>query len=215
MRHYLLLSTLFLLLTACTDTEDPITPIIEFDEAINFQRPVVGQKNFYDSYTLRCGGEEVSPPSVLTLAVTAVTDDMIELTETTADSNTAPVILHAERVPGNLIISAEERVNSRLLFFYGSDSIRLNAPPVANLEYRDCVFYDGEQVFTGDYVAAIDNFTFGTRTLTNLKTVSCVPVVLDLDAYLLYNENNLMASVQSWRGFGNDSTTEIYLLQTP
>ena len=140
---------------------------------------------------------------------------MIEFTEMGADTNATPVVLHAERVPGNLIIPAEERVNSRLLFFYGSDSIRLDATPVTTLEYRDCVFYDGDQVFTGDYVAAIDEFTFANQTISNLKMVSCVPFVLDLNAYLLYNENNLLASVQTWNDFSDDPTTEVYLLQTP
>ncbi|MEM6771099.1 MAG: hypothetical protein AAF597_10980 [Bacteroidota bacterium] len=212
MSRYLLLFILVSLVTACTETEDPILP--RPTTTVDFRNPVVGQQNTYSSYNFRCGAAERTPGSELMLTVTAVTESLLELTETTTDTALAPIVLHAERVPGNLIISAEERSRSNLLFFYGSDSIRLDAPAVASLDYRDCVFYDNDQVFTGDYVASIDEFLFEDQRMTNLKTVSCVPIVLDLDAYLLYTENNLVASIQTWRDFGNEGNTTVYLLQT-
>ncbi|MFT7121821.1 MAG: hypothetical protein ACJAZ9_002009 [Neolewinella sp.] len=197
-----------LLAAACTTVEDPIIPL-PFDTQVNFQRPNVGQKNVYDVYFQTCGSPEVSIPNQLTLAVTAVTDDLIEFTET--DSLGNQVVMTADRVPGNLIISAEERALSQLLFFYGSDSLRLDAAPTAELTYRDCNFWDGDQIFTGDYVAAVDQFTFGGQTMTNLKTVSCVPIFLDLEGYLLYDENNLKGSIRTEGSWGGILHTVILL----
>ncbi|MEM1358737.1 MAG: hypothetical protein AAGF89_11075, partial [Bacteroidota bacterium] len=98
----------------------------------------------------------------------------------------------------------------------GSDSIRLNAEPTAKLDYRDCVFYDGDVKFTGDYVAEIPTFEMAGVELKGLKSVSCVPVILDLDGYLLYNKYSLMGSITTSTGeFGGVETTHtsIFLLK--
>ncbi len=211
------LSLVLLLITSCDP--EPITPQpspqpVDPDR-VSFQNPVVGQFNTFDVLSFECGQAVPAPSSDLTLSITAVTDDEIEFSEQSSGL-TDPYVYTAERVPGNLLISAEERAGSRLFYFYGSDSIRLDAQPVAELNYQDCVFFNGNEKFTGDYVASIPSFELEGRTLSNLKSVSCVPIILDLDGYLLYDSNNLHASITtSGSEFGGVESwfTTIYLLQ--
>lgn len=107
------------------------------------------------------------------------------------------MVFRAERRPGNLLISAAARRVTELFFFYGSDSIRLDAPATATLTQKDCVFFDGVSKFTGDYVARVPSFQIDGLTFTELKTVSCVPTILDLDGYLLNDEFTLKASISA------------------
>lgn len=211
--RYCLLMAVALIGFAC-DSEESFTPTEAPDPVsltVDFQRPVVGQRNIYDSFQFVCGQLEDARNTEITLTVTAVSESLLELTETYADSTLVPVILHAVRVPGNLIISADERARSSLLYFYGSDSLRLDAASVATLDYRDCVFYDADTIFTGDYIASVPEFTFNELSFSDLKVASCVPFV-DLDGYLLYTERNLVASVTATRwGIGTSSTTIVVL----
>ncbi|MBC6992589.1 hypothetical protein QWY85_06655 [Neolewinella lacunae] len=184
-------------------------------ERVNFQAPEVGQFNTFEMFSYACGEALPEAPSTLTLTITGVTETEIEFTESYS-SRTDSLVFTADRKPGNLLISPEERASSSLFFFYGSDSLRFMAPPVASLQYRDCVFYNGDEKFTGDYVARVPSFTFGDTNFRNLKSVSCVPVILDLDGYLLYDEHSLKASIStSTSEFGGEETTftTVYLLQ--
>jgi len=83
------------------------------------------------------------------------------------------------------------------------------------LLYQDCVFYDDGEKFTGDYITSLPFFELDDKTFTDQKVASCVPVVLDLDGYLLYDEHGLSASITVTEGgFGEIITsTTAYLLK--
>lgn len=208
------------LLTSCdketaqpiTEPEpDPIPPI----ERVNFQTPAVGQFNTYEEFSYECGTEMPTERQEFTLSITEVTDNTITFSEKWGNqANTYSYV--AQRRPGNLLINAEDRVGSSLFYFYGSDSIRLDATPIAKLDYEDCVFYNGTEKFTGDYVAEIPQFDLAGHTFENLKSVSCVPTILNLDGYLLYNKYSLMGSITaSSSEFGGVTTTftNVFLLK--
>ncbi|MTB52514.1 hypothetical protein [Lewinella sp. W8] len=193
----LLLGASLLIMTGCDDDQAIVTPTPTppTEGLINFQDPEVGQVNAYQTISYSCGEALPNDRPELRLTVTGVSDTEIEFTETFGNAD--PVVFTAERRPGNLLISAEDRRATELFFFYGSDSIRLDAPPTATLSQKDCVFFDGAEKFTGDYVAMVPAYSIGDLTFQDLKTVSCVPTILDLDGYLLYNEFTLKASISA------------------
>ncbi|MEM9258014.1 MAG: hypothetical protein AAGA62_00120 [Bacteroidota bacterium] len=215
----LLLFCLLLLHSCEKDSAQPIvepTPVpVPHVDRVNFQTPTVGQFNTYEMLSFECGTEVPSEGQEFTLSITEVTESTITFEETW-ENQPDPYSYVAQRRPGNLLISAEDRSRSGLFYFYGSDSIRLNAEPTAKLDYRDCVFYDGDVKFTGDYVAEIPKFEMAGVELKGLKSVSCVPVILDLDGYLLYNKYSLMGSITtSSSEFGGVVTTftSVFLLK--
>jgi len=188
----ILFSALLLVITACekTATPTPIDPgpgLIINPDRVNFQDPKVGQFNAFEAISYECG-EEIPSENRWELKLT-ITDVTPETTE--------------------------DRQQSRLFFFYGSDSIRLDAPTTTELTYQDCVFFDGSEKFTGDYVAGIPSFELDDKTFKDQKVVSCVPVILDLDGYLFYDEHSLTASITTEvGGFGEiRTTTNVFLLK--
>ena len=154
---------LLLTITACEKTAAP-TPIdpdpdpVITTERVNFQDPQVGQFNAYEAIFYECGEAIVDDNRwELKLTITDVTPETIEFTES-YENTTNTTVFTALRQEGVIAISAEDRQQSRLFFFYGSDSIRLDAPTTTELTYQDCVFFDGAEKFTGDYVAGIPSF---------------------------------------------------------
>ena len=88
-----------------------------------------------------------------------------------------------------------ERAESKLFFFYGSDSLQLDKPDLVETEQYDCWFLIDSTLFEGDEVCHAEAFDLGPISLRDVTVVSCVPVV-ELDAYLLYDRNTLYASHQ-------------------
>jgi hypothetical protein len=212
------LFSLLLAFTACEKSATAIPvdpePIINPDR-INFQAPEVGQFNAFEAISYECG-TAISDENrwELKLTITGVSPETIEFTESYENSANTEVIT-ALRQEGVIAISAEDRQRSRLFFFYGSDSLRLEAPTVADLTYNDCVFFDNGEKFTGDYVAGIPSFELDGKTFKDQKVVSCVPVILDLDGYLFYDQHGLTASITTEvGGFGEiRTTTNVFLLK--
>lgn len=206
-----------ILFTAC-EKDGSIAPVepdpVLNPDRLNFQAPVVGQFNTFEALSYECGDAIPSERWDLRLEITSVSPEQIEFTE--SYENGDPQIFTAAREAGVLRITAEDRQKSRLLFFYGSDSLRLDAPPVRDLNYRDCVFFHGSEKFTGDIVASLPSFEIDGKVFKNQKVVSCVPTILDLDGYLFYDQHGLTASIttSSSEFGGNVSTfTNVFLLK--
>lgn len=207
-----ILPFVFFLLTLLASCEkDNISTPVEPEpiinpERVNFQAPVVGQFNTYEVYSYECGEGSSVDPWELKLTITNVDENSIEFTE--SDNNGTPQVFTAQRGNNVLLISPEDRQQSRLFFFYGSDSLRLRPQPIVELTYRDCVFYTGGGKFTGDFVAKMPVFELAGKTFRNQRVVSCVPMILNLDGYLFYDQYGLSASITtSTSEFGGTETT--------
>ncbi|MEM7573698.1 MAG: hypothetical protein AAF433_12385 [Bacteroidota bacterium] len=199
------------LLLACERSE-PEGPIIEpiDPERVNFMDPQVGQFNVYEFITFTCGEPSADDNADLRLEITAVSPTTITFLE--SGFGLQDFEFTAERLEGGISISQENRVQSNLLFFYGDDNLRLTAEPTATVLQRDCVFFDGSDKFVGEYVASTPSFEVEGHSMENLKVVSCVPLILDLDGYLLYTENNLVASMTS-NAFQSPTQVRAYVLR--
>ena len=62
------------------------------------------------------------------------------------------------------------------------------------LRQQDCSFFTEDGPFVGEEIGFIDRADFGQIVVENKWVVSCVPVVLDLEAYLIYDENQIYIS---------------------
>ena len=203
-KYSLLLFAVLLVFTACEKenitTPGDSDPVLNPDR-VNFQNPIVGQFNTFEVFSYECGQANQNEVWELNLTITAAGENTIEFTE--SNENGTDVVFEAQRQGDYLIISAEDRQATRLFFFYGSDSLRLKESPVMELTYEDCVFFNGNEKFTGDVVATMPVFNLEGKTFNNQKVVSCVPVILDLDGYLFYDQYGLTASITtSTSGFG-------------
>jgi hypothetical protein len=218
-KYSLLLFTVLAIFTACekeniTAPIDP-DPVLNPDR-VNFQDPIVGQFNTFEVFSYECGQANQNEVWELDLTITAANENTIEFTE--SYENGDDVVFEAQRKGDYLVIRPEDRQATRLFFFYGSDSLRLQETPVMELTYQDCVFYNGNERFIGDVVATMPVFNVEGRTFNNQKVVSCVPTILDLDGYLFYDQYGLTASITtstSTFGVGGEETTftNVFLLK--
>ncbi|MFY0627211.1 MAG: hypothetical protein JXR07_13005 [Reichenbachiella sp.] len=87
-----------------------------------------------------------------------------------------------------------DRRNSALFFFYGNDTIHLNSSNRVSLRQSKCRMFINQDVFIGEEIGFIDSFELGPYTIENKTAVSCVPEILNLEAYLIYDAHGLFAS---------------------
>jgi hypothetical protein len=88
-----------------------------------------------------------------------------------------------------------ERQQSYLFFFFGNDTIHLTKPHDLNLQQGSCfVEYMDGAPFIGEEIGLLPNFTLGTVQFSNNRAISCVPPILNLDAYLIYDSKQLYVS---------------------
>lgn len=201
---------LILCMTACSNEDEPRLPYPIDPQYINFQEPEVGQFNEYELKTYTCGATDSETMSVIKWEVTEVTESEVEIRET--NNGTEVATFTADRLAEGWSISAEERIESNMLFFYGDDLIRVNAPTTADVQQQGCVFFDGSDKFVGEYVARAAEFNVGDFELRDMKVVSCVPTILDLDGYLLYNDYTLWASFSA-SNFLDEPTVRAFFLK--
>jgi hypothetical protein len=172
---------------------------------IDLQAPQAGQENYYVMYNGLCG--ELEPTGdTLILRIKEFDGTQLQLEERwTAGSplyihNTESFIYPAQWSTSFLDIKPEHREGSKLFFFYGSDTLRLVQPPALTLYQNNCVVWNGQEGFTGDFIGAVPRFRVGSESYSQKKVVSCVPVILDIDAYLVYDNRNLYSSFRSFTG---------------
>lgn len=193
--HFLLLLAIF---TACE--KEPFSPTGP-ENALNFQAPVVGQVNYYLHYVGFCD-ELRATGDTLQLMVTAFDGDSLWLEESLTPGSPSYYAGDERRYsvkwsPQQLMIGIEQRQRSRLFFFYGDDKFRLTAEAERRLRQKECEVRDNSTIFRGDYIGRVDEFQCGPETYYRKRVVSCVPTILELDGYLVYDQHNLYASYTS------------------
>ena len=194
-----LASAFAFIITACD--KDPISPADPL--RIDLQAPVVGQENHYLRYSGACGQLEPTGDTLI-LKIKSFNGIDMELEESftpgSPNFTTQPYTYPAKWNAEVLEIAPEYRWTSALFFFYGSDSLRLKQNPTVNLLQNNCIVWDGQTDFVGDYIGTIPLFKVGSHEYAQKKIVSCVPTIVDLDAYLVYDKNNIYSSFTSSEG---------------
>ncbi len=180
--------------------EDPIIPIPE--NAVNLSDLKTGQQSMFMGYTSTCDSlEEKFEYTRDTLVVEVVEQGgelflkeyFTEHSPISMDTLTPndPVYYPIHGIENNVLIP--ERTQSSLFFFYGNDTIRLNRQHDVNLVQDGCKLMVDSNPFIGDEIGVVNDFKFGEVSVTNKTVVSCVPMV-DIDAYLIYNDEQLFLS---------------------
>lgn len=97
-------------------------------------------------------------------------------------------------------IHPDFRQISSIFFFYGSDFLQLKQLASKSMTQNNCIVWDGQSTFTGDAIGNVETFKVSNLAYNKKKIVSCVPTILDLDAYLLYDKYNIYSSFTSFEG---------------
>lgn len=190
-----------MLLTLSCSKEDPINTKPIDTTVVNFSNLQVGQKSFYQFYTTKCDSlEQEFSYSGDTLVIEVIEREAnLAIREYFTENspryingiNTEAVEYIVKPSKDDLILP--QRENSNLFFFYGNDTLRLRPDQLVNLEQNDCKLHLSDNPFTGNDVGTVESFTIGDITQRNKIAASCVPF-FDLDAYLIYDENQLSMS---------------------
>ena len=115
-----------------------------------------------------------------------------ENSPTYINGQTQPII--HEIMPYDDFILIPERFSSALFFFYGNDTIRTNNIEREDMTQNNCRVDFNGSTFIGNEIGFLDKFKIGDFEYKNKTVVSCVPMMIDLDAYLIYDNKELVMS---------------------
>lgn len=199
---YLISLSLVFMVISCNedDEEKTILPIFP-THLVNLSNLQVGQKTMFKRYESTCtdlDGDFVWTGDTLIAEIIEETG-VLKLKEYfTVNSpmyingNTDPII-HPISSDGE-IVEIPERASSQLFFFYGSDSVQLAPQQRVDLVQNNCKLDQGNEQFIGNDIGQLSNFKVGEVDYSDKIAVSCVPGFWDVDAYLIYDKNQLYAS---------------------
>ncbi|MEL7147655.1 MAG: hypothetical protein AAFO69_14865 [Bacteroidota bacterium] len=169
-------------------------------ESINFAQPVSGQHSKYVRYTTECGKSTSVSFTGDTLEVTIsgsgsewqLTESFTEgspMIQDTLSTFSQTYLLH------DAYALIKERRSSQLFWFYGNDTLFFNRRRIIALEQDACRFTTSpDEPFIGDEMGHFDEFRIGQIVVTDKKAVSCIPMWIPFEAYLIYNEKSLSLS---------------------
>ncbi len=195
---YLLIPSL-LLLSACTKDDDnqsdPETP----KNYVSLKSPKTGQQNMYVQYRKECGQDDSFQYTGDTLILSVIESDTATLLKETFTSGSTNLSEMEDAIypiyPNEDYILIPERQASWLFFFYGNDTIHLNQPADVELTQDNCVLtYLNGETFIGNEIASITSYEIGDIGLFNKSAISCVPPIMDIEAYLIYDKKGIEVS---------------------
>ena len=183
-----------ILFAACED--EATTPIIEINpySGIDLENIEVGNEARYALYQSGCNQGFAFTGDTLVVRVEERNDSTF-LHEfytpgSTLDGSVSHPIISRE---GYVLIP--QRAFSQFLFFYGNDTIFLDRKPTVKLEQVGCKLFHDSQEFVGDFIGSLTEFQFGNIMIKDRKGISCVPTILDIDAYILYESHLNMVHI--------------------
>lgn len=202
MKHFLgkltLFLTLILIIWACEDT---IPNDITNPNPISFINPVEGQKAYFQRYTSTCGNLNLDFELTGDTLVVELIRDGEDYFIRESFTKSSPLYLQGNTNPVSHQITFKddfvlipERTRSTLFFFYGNDTIHIKPAQRETMTQSACRIDFQGQIFTGNEIGSISSFQVGPFSENNKTVVSCVPVLIQLDAYLIYDENQLLMS---------------------
>lgn len=195
---------LFILMTvlvtiSCSKDDFP-SPIVN-DNAVILTDLQIGQTSTYIRYTHSCSDESVDFAYTGDTLLLSVIDQNGQLyfeeritdhSPMAANVSVAQIVRHPVFGDREKVL-IPERFNSKLFFFFGNDTIPVMEQHSALLKQEGCLLYQTDTPFVGNDIGKLDQFVIGDIVQKDKRTVSCVPIV-DLDAYLIYDDYQLFQS---------------------
>ncbi len=165
----------------------------------------VGQKSYYAGYSSHCEdltGSFLWTGDTLIIEVVPFEQGLAlkeYLTSGSVNSTGSSEYYQKIKNAGNDYITIPDHQGSGLFNFFGSDSIHLKPESRPAMVQSSCMVLFNGTAFTGNETGSIDKFEIGSVRLKNKTVISCVPTILNLDAYLFYDENQLYLSHRAVR----------------
>ncbi|MCI4666976.1 MAG: hypothetical protein MRZ79_02365 [Bacteroidia bacterium] len=200
MKYLLLILPLAILFWSCDQEPEPIRPhSFNKSNTIDLGNPTVGQKTYYQLYESNCGSLNKDFNYVgdtLIVEITKQDDHWIMLEYLTEHSvNYSPLdTIYNPFYPDKQNTLIPNRFVSRLFFFYGNDTLRLQPDNRTKLIQKQCRLEINGDVFVGNEVGQLNSFELPDMEVKDKTAVSCVPLVLSLEGYLIYDESELYVS---------------------
>ena len=178
-----------------------LTPPSIRHDSITFGNPQVDQISCYTEYVATCSLGNSSYFYTGDTLVVKVIEENSELKFMEYFTQFSPSFLNGNidaisypvQVRDEYLLISE-RAQSNLFFFYGNDTIWTNPTHDVELEQDGCYLYHNNNLFIGEEIGFAEELRFGNIEQTNKTVVSCVPLILSLDAYLVYDNGDLNVS---------------------
>ncbi len=202
MERSISLTLLLLFLLGCGS--DGILPSSRFNgqNTVDLGNPQVGQKTYFQGFITLCESLEEDFEYTGDTLILEVFERENEYffgeyftphSGTYLDSQVHDTTYYPFKVAESFIL-LPERSRSTLFFFYGNDTLRLNPPSRAALVQEDCYLQLEGEVFDGDEIGKVRKIELGEIKINDKTAVSCIPLIFDLDAYLVYDSKELHLS---------------------
>ncbi len=198
MKKLLLLCCCFAILAACNDDDSIIEPS---KNPVQLDKLEVGQKSYFLNYLSNCDslntnfhltGDTLVLEVVEENGALKFKESFTEHSPKTINNPTSPVFYSVEAFDNFVLIP--QRFESNLFFFYGNDTIHINNLNQEAMIQNECRIDFNGSTFIGNEIGLIDEFKIGDFKQKNKTVVSCVPMMWNLDAYLIYDKNALYMS---------------------
>ncbi|MEM7162881.1 MAG: hypothetical protein AAF487_10635 [Bacteroidota bacterium] len=200
MKNVVLYMAFLLFLAACE--KEQLQPIVNHNQ-IDLSNPKVGQISCYVEYNAACAlGNSSYSFSQDTLIVKLIEQDgVLHFMEYLSyhspshlDGSFGNPIYHPVIFENDYML-IPERQRSELFYFYGNDTVHIDPVHDLDLNQNGCYLYHptGEQ-FVGEEIGFSDEVEFGMINKQEKTVVSCVPTILNLDAYIVYDRSSIHVS---------------------
>lgn len=197
MKRILPIICLLAILSACN--EDSI--ILPQRDYIDLSKLEHGQYSYFVRYESTCenlNGDFRLTGDTLKVEVIEENNDFL-LKETFTENS--PMYINGqieptihEVMPYDDFILIPERFNSALFFFYGNDTIHTRNLERQDMVQNSCRIDFNGSTFIGNEIGFVDKFELGDIEYKNKTVVSCLPMMIELDAYLMYDNKELVMS---------------------
>jgi hypothetical protein len=193
-------------LMSCAKDDAPIIPDPEPSAELNLKNLSEGQTASYVRLDGICGFDDMFNYTQDTLILEIIDQDGdlyfqesftegSPLYEFNPDPVAYPVIKEQD------MILIPERDRSTLFFFYGNDTIKTAPQHEITLVQESCQQLADGEPFRGDLIAYLPTFDLHDISLREQTVVSCVPIIIDLEAFLCYKDGRLNLSYTLSSGF--------------
>jgi hypothetical protein len=206
MKTYFSLCAAALLFASCT-SDDDITPIPDTNpqNELRLNDLRLGQSSQFVMFVGQCFPSSFEyTGDTLIVEVVALNGGLgIRESYTSASVNLAEMVPATYPViPTESYLLLPQRGSSALFFFFGNDTLPVQKPSSINLHQGDCfVEYPSGDAFIGEEVGLISPFEIGELQYFDKHVVSCVPPMMLLDAYLVFDTKQLSVSMTISQGF--------------
>lgn len=207
MKTYIALCAISLIFASCESDDDQAPPSdLNPKNELRINDLKVGQSNRFLAFNDMCfqsGFFEYTGDTLLVEVVPMGSGIGIRESFTPGSTNHSEVqpVTHAVvKRDGYLLLP--ERQLSQLFYFFGNDTLPVAKPHSIALQQGEChIEYQSGEPFIGEEVGLISLLELGDRQYTEKRVVSCVPPIMGLDGYLVYDSKQLFVSMTILPGF--------------